>query len=113
MTGYNKKYYRLNLVDNPRGIYIMSATLQEITMFRKLCFIAVLTSCATIIPTARAADKPAPKKTVGVSLLAATNPFFVDMGNAIKAEAAKHGMEVIITSADFDVAKQKNQVSDF
>jgi len=54
-----------------------------------------------------------PKTVIGVSVLAATNPFFVQMGNAMKDEAAKGGMDVILTSADFDVAKQKNQVSDF
>src|SRR5262245_29287440 len=82
-------------------------------MIRKICIIVALAVCSTLILTAHAAEKPKPKKTIGVSLLAATNPFFVDMGNAIKAEAAKHGMDVVLTSAEFDVAKQKNQVSDF
>lgn len=54
-----------------------------------------------------------PKATIGVSLLTLTNPFFVDLGNAMKDEAAKNGMEVILTAGEFDVAKQKNQVADF
>ena len=54
-----------------------------------------------------------PKATIGVSLLTLTNPFFVDLGNAMKDEAAMHGMEVILTAGEFDVAKQKNQVADF
>jgi ribose transport system substrate-binding protein len=60
---------------------------------------------------ANAADKAG--KTIGVSLLTTTNPFFVDMGNAIKAEAAKSGIHVIVVGAEFDPAKQKDQVSDF
>jgi ribose transport system substrate-binding protein len=35
------------------------------------------------------------------------------MGDAMKAEGAKHGYEVIITAADMDPARQKDQVSDF
>src|SRR2546426_11715129 len=53
------------------------------------------------------------KKTIGVSLLTTTNPFFVDMGNAMKAEAAKSGIDVIVVGAEFDPSKQKDQVSDF
>lgn len=53
------------------------------------------------------------KGVIGISLLTQTNPFFVEMGQAMKAEAAKNGMEVIITSGEFDPAKQKDQVADF
>ena len=53
------------------------------------------------------------KGVIGVSLLTQANPFFVDMGNAIREEAAKNGMDVIITSGEFDAAKQKDQVADF
>jgi ribose transport system substrate-binding protein len=59
-----------------------------------------------------AAEKKS-KVTIGVSLLTMTNPFFRDLGNAMKDEAAKHGMEVVLTAGEFDVAKQKDQVADF
>jgi ribose transport system substrate-binding protein len=59
--------------------------------------------------TARAAEKTV----VGASLLTLSNPFFVELGNALKDEAAKHGLEVVLTAGEFDVAKQKNQVADF
>ena len=61
------------------------------------------------IPSAGAAEDAV----IGVSLLTLTNPFFVELGNAIKDEAAKNGMKVILTAGEFDVAKQKNQVGDF
>ncbi|MFT3784803.1 MAG: substrate-binding domain-containing protein [Tepidisphaeraceae bacterium] len=51
--------------------------------------------------------------TIGVSLLTLSNPFFRDMGDAITAEAAAHGMKVQIVSADLDSAKQRDQVKNF
>lgn len=42
-----------------------------------------------------------------------TNPFFRDLGEAIKQEAGKHQMEVILTAGELDPAKQANQVADF
>jgi ribose transport system substrate-binding protein len=56
---------------------------------------------------------PAKKAQIGVSLLTLTNPFFRDLGEAMKDEAAKHGMEVVLVSGEFDAAKQRNQVADF
>ena len=56
---------------------------------------------------------PVKKAQIGVSLLTLTNPFFRDLGEAMKDEAAKHGMEVILVSGEFDAAKQRNQVADF
>lgn len=53
------------------------------------------------------------KPTIGVSLLTMTNPFFRELGDAMKDEAAKHQMEVILTAGEFDPAKQHHQVSDF
>lgn len=53
------------------------------------------------------------KPVIGVSLLTMTNPFFKEIADAIKAEAAKDGYEVVITSGDLDPAKQKDQVKDF
>jgi ribose transport system substrate-binding protein len=54
-------------------------------------------------------DKPV----IGVSLLTLTNPFFQSLGNGIKDEAERRGYRVVLASADLDIGKQKNQVSDF
>ena len=51
--------------------------------------------------------------TIGVSLLTLKNPFFKVIGDNITAEAAKQGYKTIVLSADEDVAKQSNQVTDF
>lgn len=53
------------------------------------------------------------KPTIGVSLLTMSNPFFKEMGDAMKAEAAKHGYEVVLTAGENDAARQKDQVKDF
>lgn len=53
------------------------------------------------------------KAQIGVSLLTLANPFFVELGNAMKEEAAKHNMEVVLVAGEFDAAKQRHQVSDF
>lgn len=55
----------------------------------------------------------ASKGTIGVSLLTSTNPFFNDMGKAIEKEAAANNMQVTTVSAEYDPAKQKDQVNDF
>jgi ribose transport system substrate-binding protein len=72
------------------------------------CTVALLTGC----------DKPAGtetklKGTIGVSLLTLDNPFFKVIGDNITAEGKKRGYEVIVVSADKDVAKQGNQIKDF
>lgn len=72
------------------------------------CTVALLTSC----------DKPAgietkSKGSIGVSLLTLDNPFFKVIGDNITAEGKKRGYEVIVVSADKDVAKQGNQIKDF
>jgi ribose transport system substrate-binding protein len=64
-------------------------------------------------PVSRA-DRPSPTKgTIGVSVLTMTNPFFKTIADTITAEAAAHGYAAVITSGEFDVARQQNQVKDF
>ncbi len=59
-------------------------------------------------------DSPVtPKGTIGLSVLTRTNPFFNVIADSMTEEAAKHGYEVIVTSGEFDVARQQNQVKDF
>ena len=80
------------------------------SLFLRLLLLALTTLSAT--GTLVAADKK-PKATIGVSLLTLTHPFFKDLGEALRAEAAKNGMEVVLTAGEFDPAKQRNQVADF
>jgi len=59
------------------------------------------------------AAKATPDALIGVSVLTMTNPFFCDLAEAIKAAAATHNFEVIVTSGEYNVANQKNQVNEF
>jgi ribose transport system substrate-binding protein len=53
------------------------------------------------------------KRVIGLSVLTMNNPFFLEIAESMKAEAARHGFEVLAVSGDFDVARQQNQVKDF
>jgi len=73
-------------------------------------------NAAPTSPTPTAPGKTAETKskgTIGVSLLTLANPFFKDMGDAMTAEGKKNGYDVIITAAEMDSARQKDQVNDF
>ncbi len=60
-------------------------------------------------PETRSPETPV----IGVSIMTATNPFFKLLGETIADEAAKCGYETVVVSGDYDISKQKNQVSDF
>jgi len=74
--------------------------------------LSLLLILCCFLPASIAAP-PKKKATIGVSLLTMTNPFFRELGDAMKDEAAKRQMEVILTAGEFDPAKQHHQVSDF
>lgn len=59
-------------------------------------------------------DSAAPnKRVIGVSLLSLANPFFTEIADGLKDEAARHGYDVVVVSGDNDVAIQDKQVRDF
>jgi ribose transport system substrate-binding protein len=70
--------------------------------------LALLAGCG-----ADTGDAESDKPVIGVSLLTLTNPFFRDLGDAIKRKAEEHGYQVVVTAGDFDIGKQQNQISDF
>jgi ribose transport system substrate-binding protein len=80
-------------------------------------FRCLLLACITFIAACgKTSDKPnasSAKGTIGVSLLTLQNPFFKVIGDNITTEAAKHGYDTLVVSADNDVARQSNQVKDF
>lgn len=50
--------------------------------------------------------------TIGVDLSLASDPFFVAMSDGIQAEAAKLGVETVITYSDYDPNKQLANIQD-
>jgi ribose transport system substrate-binding protein len=90
--------------------------MRTIVFTAALSTLLVLTACKP--PPEMEADVPSVPKvqaqgTIGVSLLTLDNPFFKVIGDHLTAEAAKHGYDTIVVSAEKDVAKQGNQVKDF
>lgn len=53
------------------------------------------------------------KGTIGFSALELTNPFFKVIADNMQEEAAKHGYELIVLSAERDVKKQADHVDEF
>lgn len=60
-----------------------------------------------------AAPAAAGSKTIGVSLQNLEAPFYQDMANGMKSEAAKDGYTVSVVDAARDSSKQQSQVEDF
>jgi ribose transport system substrate-binding protein len=58
-------------------------------------------------------SQPAPKLTIGVSLLTRTHPFYQDLEAGLREAADKAGYELFVTAGEFDVARQKDQIQDF
>jgi ribose transport system substrate-binding protein len=58
-------------------------------------------------------QKEPPDAVIGVSVLTMTNPFFVDIIDAMKEEAANHNIEILEMAGEFNVTTQKDQVKDF
>jgi ribose transport system substrate-binding protein len=55
----------------------------------------------------------AARRTIGVSVLTMTNPFFKVIADTITSEAGKHGYEVLVVDPNEDPPRQQNQVKDF
>jgi ABC-type sugar transport system substrate-binding protein len=52
-------------------------------------------------------------KTIGVTLLTVQHQFYQDLRAGLEAEAARHGYRLLISTAEFDSARQANQIDDF
>jgi ribose transport system substrate-binding protein len=79
--------------------------------------LALLSACRRTEPPApsnRVGPTPVKSRgTIGLSVLTLTNPFFKEIADTMKIEAAKYGYDVLVVSGEFDVARQQNQVKDF
>jgi ribose transport system substrate-binding protein len=82
-----------------------------------LAMVFMLVGCGDKpVPTPPVKDKSGAAKqrgVIGLSVLTMANPFFKEIADTMRDEAAKHGYELAVVSADFDVNKQQNQVKDF
>ena len=77
--------------------------------------LALFTSCGenkTKSANSAKAEVQENKKLLGITVMTLANPFFVELTDAAKEEAEKHGYEVVILSGD-DADKQAKQMNDF
>jgi ribose transport system substrate-binding protein len=81
-------------------------------LFTRFALCIVLT-LALVLPHTGCSRNHYGKKTIGVSVLTLTHPFFQEIGKALTAEANQHGYDVVLVSGENDVNKQDKQVKDF
>jgi len=72
-----------------------------------------LAALALIAVGGCAPERREPAGVVAVSLLTLTNPFFRDVADAMRGQAAKYDYELIFTSGEYLVATQMNRVDNF
>jgi len=82
-----------------------------------LLLAALLAACSstptTTQPAAGTTPPPAAaKKVIGLALSTLNNPFFVDLRDGAKAAADKAGVDLLVTDAQDDSAKQVSQIED-
>ena len=94
-----------------RRLAVLSATLSA-------TFLATLgvAGCSKDRRTADAAAggaAGAATKTIGVTLLTREHDFYRELEAGMREAAATHGYRLVVTSGDFDLAKQQSQVDNF
>lgn len=52
-------------------------------------------------------------RTIGVTLLTVQHQFYQDLRTGLEEEAARHGYKLLISTAEFDPARQANQIDEF
>ena len=78
-----------------------------------LAVLVLLAGCRAEDGGETSGDKARSRGTIGLSVMTLTNPFFKVIADAPTEKARKYGYEVVVTSGEFDVARQRNQVKDF
>jgi ribose transport system substrate-binding protein len=73
----------------------------------------LLLAAVTLLGAGCRSDDARQKRTIGLSVLSLTNPFFIEIADGLRDEAAKHGYDVLVVSGENDVARQDKQVHDF
>ena len=81
----------------------------------RLLLLSALFSLTAALGCGDGAEAPSEedRPVIGVSVLTATNPFFNELSGAIVEAAEEHGYDATVVSSEFDVSRQRNQVSDF
>jgi len=63
-------------------------------------------------PSSNEGGSPVPKR-IGVTLLTVQHQFYQDLRAGLEEAAAEHGYKLLITTAEFDAARQADQIDEF
>lgn len=80
-------------------------------MSRSALLVLLAASLLACKPKDAASDRAT--KTIGVSLLTREHDFYRQLERGLRDEAAKRGYKLIITTGDFDLAKQQSEIDNF
>jgi ribose transport system substrate-binding protein len=70
--------------------------------------------CLTMILASASCSQPGSgRKVIGVTLLTKEHVFYRDLESGLKETAEKKGYDLLITSGDWDLAKQQGQIENF
>ncbi|MET0622448.1 MAG: substrate-binding domain-containing protein [Pyrinomonadaceae bacterium] len=89
----------------------MKRILHTLCLAGALCALFAASGCQTGDPGS--ARQGGAAKRVGVTLLTREHEFYRELEAGLRDAAAKAGYEVIVTSGDFDLAKQQSQIENF
>lgn len=78
-----------------------------------LLFSILLLSACTTNASGGSGNGPKQIKTIGLTVQAISNPFFVAIQHGAEAEAKKIGATVLLEDANHDIGKQSDQIDDF
>jgi len=107
---FNNGNRKLHLANQELFSKLVGSRAWDVLMMRRVFLLLMMCSCLVFIGSCA---KKHNSKVIGLSVLTSTNPFFNVISDNVVAEAKKHGYDVIVTSGEFDVAKQQAQVKDF
>ena len=85
------------------------------TAFMIACLAVIVIGCGGTNDgdTSQSKNNQSSEVKVGVSLLTRTHPFYQDLEEGMLAAADSAGFQLLITTGEFDVARQKDQIHDF
>ncbi|HEY9282917.1 MAG TPA: substrate-binding domain-containing protein [Pyrinomonadaceae bacterium] len=93
----------------------MKKNLYSLLLVGVLCALAAAAGCQTSAPGGQGGQAGAggASKRIGVTLLTREHEFYRELEAGLREAAQKAGYELIITSGDFDLAKQQSQIENF
>ena len=88
----------------------MKKILVALSLSGIFCALFAASGCQTGAP---GGQKGAAGKRIGVTLLTREHEFYRELEAGLKEAAGKAGYELVVTSGDFDLAKQQSQIENF